>query len=553
MWQIGGHYQGGILLSPAYLVPGLLDGETDGFAFDATTYPAKVNVLDTGTPANDLTDVDLDASNLVQSGTSPKMVHFPSSPYVRWSPHNMFLNSGTPATQNVTLVVGFVYTVTVTGAGGGDITGSDGASGTATTGSPATFTATTTTGTFTLTGSLDTIRLNRGATATSYLVTTGAIRIGIPHSYDAAEAQYGVLVEPAATNILLRSQEMQTTWNPRSTLIVTADDTTAPDGSMTGDKIQETTASSEFFVLSQTCTLGAAGDSTLSFYVKDGDRQFISCSVSENVGGNWFALTCDLINVTITLTGDLGTGTYLDSSIIDVGGGWRRVSLTGNIPGVTGIYVGISGSPTGTEGYDATRGNVGYNGSSKIWYLWGAQYEEGAVASSYTPTVASTVTRAADNITAVATSFPLGTSHTAYISAKAREVATQHDALMLDANNSNEDESVRLYTDTSANILMQIEDGGSTQLAPLDSGVNASADTIFQITGAWATNDVDVSANGTAAVSDGTATMPTLTHMRLGNNPTPGNHLNGFIYKMVYVPRQVETDDGDLENWRYVA
>jgi hypothetical protein len=47
--------------------------------------------------------------------------------------------------------------------------------------------------------------------------------------------------------------------------------------------------------------------------------------------------------------------------------------------------------------------------------------------------------------------------------------------------------------------------------------------------------------------------MPTLTHMRLGNNPTPGNHLNGFIYKMVYAPRQVETDDGDLENWRYTA
>jgi hypothetical protein len=62
-----------------------------------------------------------------------------------------------------------------------------------------------------------------------------------------------------------------------------------------------------------------------------------------------------------------------------------------------------------------------------------------------------------------------------------------------------------------------------------------------------------VSANGTAAASDGTATMPTITHVRLGSNPTPGNHLNGFIFKIVQVPRQIETENGDIENWRYVA
>jgi hypothetical protein len=147
---------------------GLLSGESDGFAIDSTTYPATVAVIDTGTPANNLSNVGLDAANLVQSGTSPKMVHWNSSPYVRWTPHNLFLNSASPATQNVSLATGALYTVTVTGAGGGNITGSSGASGTATTGSPATFTATGGTGTFTLTGSLDTIQINRGPIAGLY-------------------------------------------------------------------------------------------------------------------------------------------------------------------------------------------------------------------------------------------------------------------------------------------------------------------------------------------------------------------------------------------------
>lgn len=52
----------------------LLLGETDGFAINALTPGGTVAVIDTGTPANNKSDVLLNASNLVQSGTSPKRV-----------------------------------------------------------------------------------------------------------------------------------------------------------------------------------------------------------------------------------------------------------------------------------------------------------------------------------------------------------------------------------------------------------------------------------------------------------------------------------------------
>ncbi len=514
----------------------LLTGEADGFAIDATTFPATVSVKNTGDAGDNLSNVDLDASNLVQNGTSPKMVIFPSSPYVRWSPHNLFLNSASPATQNVTLVTGFEYTVTVTGAGGGNITGSSGASGTATTGSPATFTATGTTGTFTLTGSLDTIQLNRGPIATPHLVTTGAQRIGIPQTYDTAESKYAIWSEAAATNVVLRSQELSNAAWTTTGNTLTAAAATAPDGTTTGWNY----ASSSSFPF-QALTTAADTYYSFSIFAKYVDVRWFILSYS-HVGGAtdrvrvWFDIQNGVIGQHLTA----GSGTYLSKNMIAVGNGWYWITMTGKSSNTNIAFAYRNATADGTNTTQA--GNT---------YVWGPNGEIGTVAGSYIPTLGSSVTRAADNITAAATSFNYGSANTAYISAKAREVAIQHDALMFDANNANEDESVRLYTSTSADLLMQIEDGGATQLAPLDSGQNATANAIFQLTGAWATNDVDVSAAGQASVGDTSATMPTITHLRLGCNPTPGNHLNGFIYKMVHVPRQVETDAGNIETWRY--
>jgi hypothetical protein len=638
---------------------GLLDGESEGFAIDATTYDSITDIayvggpvggtvatIDTGTPANDLSNVALSVSNLVQSSTSPKMVHFPSSPYVRWSPHNLCTFSETITNANWTLEAGTTHTADAGVAPDGTTTAeritpatgnsnkqaykdvglaanvggytfslyvkSDGGQwiglgligGGADASSAGCFfdvingavgTATGCAGSIESVGSgwyrcsvFDTgaqylvieahsadaqvktwnsaasaekflvwgAQINRGPIATPYLVTTTATRRGITQGYDAAAAQYGILVEPAATNVQIYSEDFTQANYGLVASSIDDDSTTAPNGSSTADSLIDDTANDRHIIFDTTLTT-SANNHTLSVYAKDGGQRYIQIGIHSNGTFSGIAAFFDLQTGTAGDTkSDIGagTGTVVGSTITDVGNGWYRLTLTG-VPrnASDALNTVVSNSDRNTNTGSFSFGSPSYTGTSGLNYIWGLQLELGSVATSYIPTLASTVTRAADNITAVATSFPLGSSHTAYISAKAREVATQHDTLMLDANNSNEDESVRLYTDTSANILMQIEDGGATQLAPLDSGVNASANTTFQITGAWATNDVDVSADGTAPTSDGTATMPTLTHMRLGNNPTPGNHLNGFIYKVVYVPRQVETDDGDVENWRYVA
>jgi hypothetical protein len=91
------------------------------------------------------------------------------------------------------------------------MTGSAGAAGVATGGSPLTYTATTTTSTFTKAGTVTQIQMNRGAVATAYLATTAAIRNGVAVDYDpVTHAAKGLLAEPAATNLLLNNTTLST-------------------------------------------------------------------------------------------------------------------------------------------------------------------------------------------------------------------------------------------------------------------------------------------------------------------------------------------------------
>ena len=99
---------------------------------------------------------------------------------LKWAPHNLALNSATPATQSITVVSGADYTVECTGV---SIALSGAGTGTVTEGNPVTITASTATLTLTVTGSSGTMwayrsdlggMVNNPDTGDSYVPTTSS-------------------------------------------------------------------------------------------------------------------------------------------------------------------------------------------------------------------------------------------------------------------------------------------------------------------------------------------------------------------------------------------
>ena len=157
-----------------------LQDETDVFAARASD--SSLVARDLATPANRIKGRIDDI--LTYSSATPKLV-FGWDGLLAYNAHNMFLNSGTPATQSITVTSGLKYKVKVTG-GTTSVALSGAGSGTASDGSPVEITASTTTLTCTVSGSGGTVQVFRSPADETYVETTSAVRWYLPVEWDPA-------------------------------------------------------------------------------------------------------------------------------------------------------------------------------------------------------------------------------------------------------------------------------------------------------------------------------------------------------------------------------
>jgi hypothetical protein len=76
----------------------------------------------------------------------------------------------------------------------------------------------------------------------------------------------------------------------------------------------------------------------------------------------------------------------------------------------------------------------------------------------------------------------------------------------------------------------------TTDQAQIDAGTLAS-DTSYGMVGAWSTDNCAAAINGGAAVTDASATIPTVDRMLIGSDGT--NYLNGWVEKIAFWPQRV--------------
>ena len=151
-------------------------------------------------------------------------------------------------------------------------------------------------------------------------------------------------------------------------MTVAADVIAAPNGTITADKVQETTATADFFAISANPSpFLFSSPYTWSCYLKAAERSFVQVNFGGKIGS--FDLTTGATQVN---TGPITLST------VDAGNGWWRciASISTPASGTSLLYHVIV-----TALSLSTPVTVGVAGSG--FYIWGAQVEQSATATAY--------------------------------------------------------------------------------------------------------------------------------------------------------------------------
>ena len=377
--------------------------------------------------------------------------------------------------------------------------------------------------------------------STKYVLGSGGTIVPVATDEPAiefnADGSYkGLLVEPAAINICKQSEDITTTWAASGDTTVVANDTTAPDGNTTADKLGDdgATGTGTVFV-TQTITVSENTKYTASVFAKANGSEFVSVRALNKGGAipngtQYFELSGD---------GSLGTASGLDdSSITKYPDGWYRCSITFTTgAGITSFqfvfYVADSISAS----------VVNLDGTSSI-FVWGAQIETGPIATSYIPTASAAVTRVKDDITQTGAQSLIGqTEGTLYVEVDWR-LATGTFQFLLSANDGTSKNRITIRKTTGDALNMNAKAGDNSVI---NQGVDSSGFSgIQKIALAYKTNDFELYRNGSSISTDtvgSLAALATLTEIDLGQNQGASNQVNMHIRSIALYPKRLGTEE----------
>jgi len=334
----------------------------------------------------------------------------------------------------------------------------------------------------------------------------------------------GLLIEESRTNLILRSENFANALWSKSGGSISSVANVAPDGSANSELFSEdgTTGAHRIFQ-SFVGTIGTAY--TLSVFLKFNGRAEVALE-NRSITGNPSAI----FNIQNGTVGLVSAG--LTAAIQAYPNGWYRCSITGTATLAGGNYLinGYSGSTTYT----------GLNGPA--FYLYGAQVEAGAFATSYIPTVAASVVRSADvcSITGSAFSgFYNQSEGTMFADAIPQTVAQSAIALSVNTTTFQNSHSI-----SKSNALADA--AGLRWVAQTFSGaivatISTSTDvatTRSRLAYAYKINDMAFAASGLLIGTDTSGIMPSPTAMHIGMRDS-SLQINGHLAAIRYFRKRL--------------
>jgi len=386
-------------------------------------------------------------------------------------------------------------------------------------------------------------RLDSRVTFTRSSTATYTNQIGLIQSAAVNEPRFdydpvtlaarGLLVEEQRVNQATYSDDLTNAAWTKIGSSISANAGTAPDGMTNADKLVEDTANTNHTVFGVIIT---ATTLTTSVYVKAAGRTNIIMrhyNADDDVVAVNFDLSAGVASKTFTAGATFSNFSY---SITPVGNSWYRCTVTSTRSSGT-TYSAIvdlsnTNNPTFRGGGDCSYTG---DGSSGV-LLWGFQVEAGSFATSYIPTVAASVTRSAD-VASVNTLSPWWNATESTIYSEFDTFST-NDAFPYALGVINTDEIDVYRIGSSGNVLTLMFASSSLQnnsTIATATSLNATIKAAYAVKA----NDLAGSANGGAAVTDTSATLPSVSTLYLGARSNGTGPLNGHLRRLAVYPRRL--------------
>lgn len=344
-------------------------------------------------------------------------------------------------------------------------------------------------------------------------------------------AARGLLIEEARTNLLTYSGALDNAAWTKDNSSVTAGQT-APDGSASACVLAPTTVGTLVRAVRQAVSTSVQGTYTFSVYVKVGTlaANGIGLRVRDGTATNDFRGNFTIVGTSAApaTLGVLGSWVGVGASIVDVGNGWFRCTMTGTTNTaytslVPEIYLRTYAA------HAETTGTV---------FLWGAQLEVGAFPTSYTPTTTATATRAADLCSMTGSNFSSwyrqdeGTMFGEYVS------PITIGGCVFNTDDGTVGNRNLLNFDINGGGSRRTVVGGVEQVTGLAGSVTPGL--VARSAYAYRLNDFAASMNGGAVATDTSGLVPPgQITARLGANVSFVSHINGHIRRIQYFPARL--------------
>jgi hypothetical protein len=369
-------------------------------------------------------------------------------------------------------------------------------------------------------------QVETGDIATDYIATTSAaVSVGpvsgLPRLDYLNSSCPRLLLEGQRTNVCLWSENFDNAAWTKGEATISANAATSPDGYSSADKLIPSTNSLDHFVY-QIPTVSISTNYTYSCFAKSAGYSYMR--IADGDGNNAFF---NLSNGTIV--GSLASNPKIES----FGNGWYKCSITAITSGTTTLFA-ILPSENGITV------NFAGNGTDGI-LIWGAQLEAGAYATSYIPTLGTSVTRVADAASKTGISSLIGqTEGTIFLEVDFdAAVNTEGYIFRIDESSFNDTVFVSRGDDKILNGVLRV--GGSTIVQLQKTAFNG----VNKLAFAYKSGSCALYVNGTQAATSAATYTNGITYddIRIGGfNATTANMCGG-IKQLLLFPTRLSNSD----------